>query len=603
MASESAVCGYCLEKDEQLVDPRSLPCHHVHCYPCLVGDFEANRIVRCGTCKAVFDVTLARLPPATKGVDNLHVCDTCLDNKTDEPAVSYCTTCSRKMCTKHLELHGQFFPLHRDVLDIKEYQNKAKMLKEQCCATHPDEPIVRGCSTCFGVLCVTCLECANGCIDGSSHSTIKLEKLLNLLKNKKDKVKAETWVKDGELSSLLKRSIRILSCYEKKTSELVDQLHNSRDTQLLELRRMYDELERELVDNRRTSKEQLVEFIEKDIGVRMTEMNTLLLLQDAKFKESHQVDIINSFTATYNEIRRFIDEDLPSLTLTNQKSLSVQANVQKPEVQMVDDSDIYVQLIRPPTSLKLMKAVPVNEPFYTVTRSDTFTYAGGSGPTIYRIDETDNSVTSLSSLEGEFIDGLCLYNERLYILVDLYKVLVTDLNGKLITSWVHYDSTSDYVNELVVTGDKVVVPDRSNKCLTVYSLDGQVIKQIPCSQDDEWETIALCAPDQQSAVVSSCETSTVLRVNIETGETVWTCTAVDNPGGVVCYKGEYILVTPLNSEQTEIHILQADTGRHLGKLIDSEERSGSRVYDICVSGDTLIIPRCDENTILYYQLM
>ncbi|XP_067930984.1 uncharacterized protein [Watersipora subatra] len=389
---------------------------------------------------------------------------------------------------------------------------------------------------------------------------------------------------------------------------------------------MYDELERELVNNRRTSKEQLVEFIERDIGVRMTEMNTLLLLQDAKFKESHQVDIINSFRVTYDEIRRFIDEDLPSLTLTNQKSLCAQANVQRPVVKMVDDSDICVQLIRPPTSLKLMKEVPVNEPFFTITCSDTFTYAGGSGPTIYRIDESANSVTSLSSIEEKLIDGLCLYNERLYVLVYPYKVLVTDLNGKLITSWDPPDSTSDLVNKLFVTGDKVVVPDKSNKCLTVYSTDGQIIKQIPCLQDDEWRTMALCAPEQESVVVSSCETSTVFRVNIETGETVWTCTEVNNPGGVACYKEEYILVTPMHSEQTEIHILQADTGRHLGKLIDSEERidsrvydmtiSGrylgwlidseeridSRVYDMCVSGDTLIISRYDEKTILCGEL-
>ena len=44
-------CGYCLEKDDQMVDARSLPCKHVSCYPCLVGDFDANRIVRCVKCR------------------------------------------------------------------------------------------------------------------------------------------------------------------------------------------------------------------------------------------------------------------------------------------------------------------------------------------------------------------------------------------------------------------------------------------------------------------------------------------------------------------------------------------------------------------------
>ena len=47
---ESMQCGYCLEKGDQMADPRSLPCKHVFCYPCLVGDLESNKIIRCVTC-------------------------------------------------------------------------------------------------------------------------------------------------------------------------------------------------------------------------------------------------------------------------------------------------------------------------------------------------------------------------------------------------------------------------------------------------------------------------------------------------------------------------------------------------------------------------
>ncbi|XP_067931290.1 uncharacterized protein [Watersipora subatra] len=441
-----------------------------------------------------------------------------------------------------------------------------------------------------------------GCTDGTAHATINLQTLVNLLKGKRDKVRSEAWVKDGELSSLLKRSTRILSDYEKETKRLVDQLHRTRDKQISKLHRKYNELERELIDNRRTSKEQLVEFIEKDIGVRMTEMNTLLLLQDAKFKESHEVDIVNSFTETYNEIRRFIDEDLPSLTLTNQKTLSAQTIVQELDLQMTDAPAISVHVLPPPTSLSLKKMVHVKSFYMTVAHSDKFTYAGGSGPILYRIEESTNTVIPFLSLKGTCIDGLCLYNDRLYLLVDPYKVIVTDLNGNLITNWDHPESTSDHSTKLVVTGDKVVVPNRSNKCLTVYSLDGQIIRNIPFLQDGEWNTMALCAPDQESVVVSSYQTSTVFRVHIETGEIMWTCTEVNKPGGVACYEEDYILVTPVHSVYTEIHILQAETGKHLGKLIDSVKMSLSRVFDMCVSGDTLIIPRNGEKAVLYYGL-
>ncbi|XP_067931190.1 transcription intermediary factor 1-beta-like [Watersipora subatra] len=396
MASESVVCGYCLVKNEQLVDPRSLPCHHVHCYPCLVGDFEANRIVRCGTCKAVSDVTLARLPPVMKREDNLQICDTCSDNKTEELAVSYCTDCSKKMCSKHLESHHQIYPLHKDLLDIKDCQKKAKGMVERYCATHQDKAITMGCLTCFQVLCPTCLDCTKECAYGFAHSPVTLKKLVKLLKDKRDEIKVKAWAKEGELATLLKRSTKVLTDYEEKTKELVDQLYKSRDKQLPELRRKYDELERELVDNRRTSKEQLVEFIERDIGVKITEMNTLLLLLDAKFKESHQVDLIKSFTETYNEIRRFIDEDLPSLTLTNQKSLGAQDTTEELELKIVDGAAISVFLLSPPTSLKLKKEVPVSSAYYTVAHTNEFTYAAGDGPTLYRIDESANSVTLLT---------------------------------------------------------------------------------------------------------------------------------------------------------------------------------------------------------------
>ena len=44
-------CGFCLQKDDQLVDPRTLPCSHVCCYRCVVGEFGTNRIARCGKCR------------------------------------------------------------------------------------------------------------------------------------------------------------------------------------------------------------------------------------------------------------------------------------------------------------------------------------------------------------------------------------------------------------------------------------------------------------------------------------------------------------------------------------------------------------------------
>ena len=40
-------CGFCLQKNEDLVDPRRLPCSHVHCLGCLSRFFERQELVQC----------------------------------------------------------------------------------------------------------------------------------------------------------------------------------------------------------------------------------------------------------------------------------------------------------------------------------------------------------------------------------------------------------------------------------------------------------------------------------------------------------------------------------------------------------------------------
>ncbi|XP_067929517.1 transcription intermediary factor 1-beta-like [Watersipora subatra] len=601
-------CGYCMMEGDQLVDPRTLPCQHIHCYPCLVAGFDTNRIVGCGKCKEVFDVTISRLPSAIRRDGDLHNCDVCVQKgKANELAVTYCCDCKKKICTKHVEPHEEFFPEHKELLKIEEYQQKARMYDVRKCTRHEDKPIAMGCSSCYKVLCVDCMDGSKECDEGMCHwmvhQSMSLKELIKLLKVKRDDLKVEAQVKDGELSVLLKDATKVLSDYERKTEKLIKQLHSIRDEQLSELRRKYDNLERELLENRNKSKEQLIEFMEREIGLRMTEINTLLLIQDARFRDAHQVDIAEGYATTANELKRFIDEDLPSFKLTNQKALSALAEAREIELKMVDAAAIPVSQLLPPTSLKFKNIVNNVGQCYTVCQYDGFTYVGGGGSTVYKIDESDSSVTSFSSIKGiQAITALCVCNDKLYILTHPGKVVVTDMNATQISSWVHPDECT-YVNKLVVTGEKVVVPVRSNKRLTVYSLDGQVIKHIPCLQDGEWGTMALYAPDHESVVVSSHNTSKVFRVNIETGEVMWTSTAVTYPGGVACYTKKYILVTPLRSDPTEIHILHADTGHYIGKLVDTEKRGSSGMPDLYVTGDTLIVPRMNQKTVLYYQLL
>jgi len=48
-AAGQTQCGFCFLQ-EGLEDPKSLPCCHVHCLPCLNGDFGVHNMLRCPWC-------------------------------------------------------------------------------------------------------------------------------------------------------------------------------------------------------------------------------------------------------------------------------------------------------------------------------------------------------------------------------------------------------------------------------------------------------------------------------------------------------------------------------------------------------------------------
>jgi len=44
-------CGFCLQVDDDLVDPKQLPCSHVHCRQCLRNAFNQTEVIRCPQCR------------------------------------------------------------------------------------------------------------------------------------------------------------------------------------------------------------------------------------------------------------------------------------------------------------------------------------------------------------------------------------------------------------------------------------------------------------------------------------------------------------------------------------------------------------------------
>ena len=51
VATTEVECGYCWDKGEDLINPRILPCSHVHCLRCLNAHFESDGVIRCPLCR------------------------------------------------------------------------------------------------------------------------------------------------------------------------------------------------------------------------------------------------------------------------------------------------------------------------------------------------------------------------------------------------------------------------------------------------------------------------------------------------------------------------------------------------------------------------
>ena len=160
----------------------------------------------------------------------------------------------------------------------------------------------------------------------------------------------------------------------------------------------------------------------------------------------------------------------------------------------------------PPTKLTLItiREVAMSGWFTTVSTYQGHTYVGQSSGEISRIGP-DSKVGSFSSLNG-YIYGMAINESLLYTTADdsPQVVSVHELStGKLFHSGNHSETGRYRISNLaVIGGDKVVIADRSNNRLTLYTLTGQIIGQIPCQQLAGGDYVSMCAADDDSVIVS-----------------------------------------------------------------------------------------------------
>ena len=213
-----------------------------------------------------------------------------------------------------------------------------------------------------------------------------------------------------------------------------------------------------------------------------------------------------------------------------------------------------------PQTLTLLKSVQLPERYYSVCYHNGNTYAGCAGGVVNLIDQT-YKVTKGFIKWGDRLDGVRVYNNTLYVLgyygtQPYFRVSICDLSGKHIMDWAHTSETCNYTNKLTIISNQVIIPDRSNNRLTVYTLDGEIIKHIPCTLSNT--STGIWALGTDSVVISQYKTSKVFRLDISTSEVVWTSNAVPKPLGIVSYGVDFVCVVSCSTKK--ICILNAKTG-------------------------------------------
>ncbi|XP_067949688.1 transcription intermediary factor 1-beta-like [Watersipora subatra] len=196
-------CGFCCRKSDTIMNPKVLPCSHIHCINCLTTYYESKHLLLCGynECGQVFEMSPDSLPSYDLSSDKT-LCDVCLKKSSPrQKAISYCTQCSRKFCSAHLMSHDDALEDHKKI-PILEYLTQEQKVKVSNCTEHDNQPYVLACEVCHVLSCLKCVPDLSVCDRGLSHSLMPLEDLASTLLT--GKISAESSARDDQLEKLFK---------------------------------------------------------------------------------------------------------------------------------------------------------------------------------------------------------------------------------------------------------------------------------------------------------------------------------------------------------------------------------------------------------------
>ena len=231
--------------------------------------------------------------------------------------------------------------------------------------------------------------------------------------------------------------------------------------------------------------------------------------------------------------------------------------------------DLEYGLTTPPTSLTLQKSVDVSSNCCSVYQYKGYTYVGQENGAVDRIDENYEVTKSFIKLDG-WISGIAVSNVGIFLLVaasENLKVYMYNVEGMKLCTWkpsdisastlmYNYGSTRDLFNhnQIAMFENNLLVPDRSNSKLIVYSSNGKEKNRVSCSINPDGK-VAVCPASYNSVIISN--SSGIRRIDVNSGAAIWTSTVKKKGLGVCCCRHLYVCAA---TSAGKIQVLKMETG-------------------------------------------
>ena len=124
----------------------------------------------------------------------------------------------------------------------------------------------------------------------------------------------------------------------------------------------------------------------------------------------------------------------------------------------------------------------------------------------------------------EIILSMWVYNEKLYVHSfsgPAHTLTMYDMDGHLINTWAHNDINGEmtaYGCKMSFLGDQISIANISNHYTTLYKLNGEVIRNVPCNTITKESRVTLCHGNGDSVIITDELKSKVMQLNLRTEE-------------------------------------------------------------------------------------